>query len=170
MYCRNCGNEISNEASICVRCGVAVGKGNAYCGNCGNSVDPDAVVCVKCGAALKRIVPQNVEKRELVKAIILSLVTCGIYGIYWFVKLTNDMNEMTGRKNDTSGGVSYLLSLITCGIYGFYWAYKMGEKADELSGKESSNKIIYLVLQIFGLGIVVYALAQDTINKAIDNN
>ena len=168
MYCRNCGNEMSNEAAICIRCGVAKGKGNAYCPNCGKSVDPDAVVCINCGVAIKRIAPKNVEKRELVKAIVLSIVTCGIYGIFWFVKLTDEMNAMTGRQNETSGGISFLLTLVTCGIYGIYWAYKMGEKTDELSGNSSSNKILYLVLQLFGFGIVVYALAQDAINKAID--
>ncbi len=26
MYCSHCGNEISDKAAVCVRCGVAVGK------------------------------------------------------------------------------------------------------------------------------------------------
>lgn len=167
MYCRNCGNEMSNEAAFCVRCGVSKGKGSAYCPNCGRAVDPEAVICVGCGVAIKRMTPKNIEKRDLVKAIVLTIVTCGIYGIFWFVKLTDEMNAMTGRQNETSGGISFLLTLVTCGIYGIYWAYKMGEKADELS-ENSSNKILYLVLQLFGLGIVVYALSQDTINKATD--
>ena len=80
------------------------------------------------------------------------------------------MNTVTGRQNDTSGGIAFLLHLVTCGIYGIYWAYKMGEKSDELSGNNSYNKILYLVLMLFGVGIVVYAMAQESINKAIDNN
>lgn len=28
MFCRNCGNEISDKAAICVKCGVATGVGS----------------------------------------------------------------------------------------------------------------------------------------------
>ena len=171
MYCRNCGNEMNSEAVFCVKCGVPAGKGDSFCPVCGNSVDPEAVFCVKCGSAIKKQMPKNVAKRELVKAIILSIVTCGIYGIYWFIKLTDEMNAMTENTVDTSGGMAFLLTLITCGIYGYYWAYKMGQKKDYLMGQQSgSSGILYLVLMLFGLGIVVYALAQDGINKAIDGN
>ena len=43
MYCRNCGNEMNNEAIVCVKCGVPVGKGSGFCHNCGDAVHPDAV-------------------------------------------------------------------------------------------------------------------------------
>ena len=61
--------------------------------------------------------------RSIVVSIILSIVTCGIYGIYWFVKLNDELNAAAGKQNATSGGVAVLLTLVTCGIYGFYWAY-----------------------------------------------
>ena len=35
MFCKNCGNEIADNAAVCVRCGVAAGVGNSYCPNCG---------------------------------------------------------------------------------------------------------------------------------------
>jgi diacylglycerol kinase len=104
-----------------------------------------------------------------VKAIIFSVLTCGIYAIYWFVALTNEMNLLSGNEKDTASGTAFLLTLITCGIYGFYWAYRMGVKRDQLEGKkDGSSAILYLVLMIFGLGIVAYALMQDAINKAIE--
>ena len=170
MYCRNCGKEISNEAVICVHCGVPAGKGNAYCPSCGGEVHPEAVVCVNCGVPLKKQAPKDIQPRNLVTAIILSIVTCGIYGIYWFIKLNDEMNRMTGNENDTSGGIAFLLNLVTCGIYGYYWSYKMGEKSDNFTGKNSSSAILYLVLSIFGLNIVVWALLQDTINKTVENH
>ena len=52
MYCRNCGNEMNNEAAVCVKCGVPTGKGNSYCPNCGVETNPEAVVCVQCGVSL----------------------------------------------------------------------------------------------------------------------
>ena len=50
---------------------------------------------------------------------------------------------------------------------GWYWMYKMGEKCDQIKGVNGSSGILYLILGIFGLGIVSYCLMQDTINKAI---
>lgn len=72
-----------------------------------------------------------IQKRSIPLCIILSLVTCGIYGLYWLVCLANDINTASGRDNDTSGGMVLLLSIITCNIYGLYWMYKAGEKVDE---------------------------------------
>ena len=112
-----------------------------------------------------------IKRRDLATAIILSIVTCGIYSIYWFVKLTDEVNFVTGNAHSTSGGVAFLLTLVTCGIYGFYWAYDMGNKLDNCymaRGMASgSRSVIYLVLNIFGLSIVTYALIQDSVNKLI---
>ena len=110
-----------------------------------------------------------IQKREIVTALILSIVTCGIYGIIWFVKLTDDTNVVSGDPNATSGGMAFLLTLITCGIYGYYWAYKRGEILDNYNVSrglpKSSNAVLYLVLQLFGLGIVAYCLMQSELNK-----
>ena len=114
-----------------------------------------------------------VEKRSVATAIILSIITCGIYGIYWYIKLNDEINTVNGDLNDTSGGMVFLFSIITCGIYMFYWMYKMGDKLDQISVKKGmptqSRGILYIVLTIFGLSIVSYALMQDSLNKFIDN-
>ena len=110
-----------------------------------------------------------IQNRSIAVCIILSIVTCGIYGIYWFICLTNDTNIACGDTEGTSGGVAFLLTLVTCGIYGLYWAYKQGEKIDQAKssrGLESgSNGVLYLVLCIFGLGIISYALMQNELNQ-----
>ena len=106
-----------------------------------------------------------IQRRSIAMCIILSLVTCGIYGIYWFVVLTDDANTLLPDNkglNNTSGGVAFLLSLVTCGIYGLYWAYKQGEKIDEA---KTARGIIYLLLTIFGFGIIAEALMQNELNS-----
>lgn len=109
------------------------------------------------------------QKRNIVTAILLSIVTCGIYGIYWFIALTDEINAVSNHTEDTSGGLAFVFTLITCGIYGWIWYYKMGEKLDEASvnrGLPSQSRgLLYLLLGFFGLGIVSYALMQDTLNK-----
>ncbi len=109
-----------------------------------------------------------IQQRSIAMCIVLSLVTCGIYGIYWFICLTDDANTVSGTVG-TSGGMALVLSLITCGIYGLYWMYKQGEKIDAAKnarGIPSDNSgVIYLVLAIFGFAIISYALMQDSLNK-----
>lgn len=113
------------------------------------------------------------QQRNIGVSIFLSIITCGIYAIYWFIVLSDDTNNLSGHNTDgTSGGVAFLLTIVTCGIYGIYWAYKQGEKINEAKvqrgmAADSSSSILYLVLQIFGFGIVAYALMQNEINKMV---
>lgn len=111
------------------------------------------------------------KRRDPVVAIILSIVTCGIYALYWFVCMTNDSNELADDPNATSGGMALLLGIVTCGIYLIYWNYKMGKKMYEIQLKNNvpatDNSILYLILSIFGLSIVNYFLIQSEINKFI---
>ena len=118
--------------------------------------------------AEKEIKSPTIARRDLAVAIILSIITCGIYGIYWFIVMTEDVNALTD-DHKTSGGMAFVLTLVTCGIYGIYWAYSMGKRMYEYQSARgenvSDNSVLYLVLTIFGFGIVVYALLQDTLNK-----
>ena len=109
-----------------------------------------------------------VQNRNIAMCIILSIVTCGIYGIYWFVCLTDDTNTVSGEVNGTSGILAFILTLVTGGIYGFYWAYKCGDKIDTAKQQRgipaSNGGVLYLILWIFG-GVIAYALIQNELNK-----
>lgn len=111
----------------------------------------------------------GVEQKNIALCIILSLITCGIYGLYWMYTLTEDVNAISGDTNATSGGMVILLSIVTCNIYTWYWLYKQGDRIDNtktMRGKPSSSTgILYLLLGIFGFSIISYALMQDEINK-----
>lgn len=113
-----------------------------------------------------------VQKRNIVTCIILSLVTCGIYGLYWFVCITDDTNAIIDDPNGTSGIMAVILTIVTCGFYGWYWAYKCGEKIDAAKanrGIPSSNSgILYIILFALTGGIVTYALIQNELNKLAD--
>lgn len=110
-----------------------------------------------------------VQKREIVTCILLSLLTCGIYGIIWFIHLTDDVSKVNGDTNATSGGLAFLLTLLTCGIYSHFWAYQMGQKLYSAKTKAgmsaTDNSVLYLVLNLFGLGIVNYCLIQNELNE-----
>ena len=89
-----------------------------------------------------------INKRNLAVSIILTIVTCGIYGIYWFIVMTDDTKNVSGDINGASGGVAFLLTLVTCNIYGYYWAYKQGERID--------NAMYYISFLLFLVCILLY--------------
>lgn len=81
--------------------------------------------------------------------------------------INDEVNRLAGETNATTGGMVFLFTFITCGIYGWYWLYKMGERCDRIKGNPYGNSnILFLILGLFGLGIVSYCLIQDTINKS----
>lgn len=108
-----------------------------------------------------------VKNRNIILCLIFTFITCGIYGIYWYVCLANDTNTVSGIQ-DTSGGMVLLLTIITCGLYGLYWAFKCGEKFDTAKrnrGMAAGNGgILYLLLYLLG-GIIAFALIQNEINN-----
>lgn len=113
------------------------------------------------------------KSKNIAICIVLSLITCGIYGLIWMASLTNDINSEL-NEDGTSGGMCVLYSILTCGIYSFYWLYRIGEKTARLKAKTSGNTpdtsspILFLVLGVFGLSLVVYALIQSEINRAVE--
>lgn len=113
------------------------------------------------------------QKRSIVKAVIYSFITCGLYGCYWFIKLTDEAHEAAGRQTTASGGMALLFSIVTCGIYMFFWMYKMGETLTEAKQRrgmhaDGNDGLMYLIFTFAGLAIVSEALIQSTLNDIID--
>lgn len=110
-----------------------------------------------------------VQNRNIAVCIILTLVTCGLYGLYWLVCLANDVNAVSGRTNEASGGMVLVLTIITCNIYHIYWMYKAGEKIDtarQMRGMPSQNNgVLYLILTLIGFGWIAWALLQNELNN-----
>ena len=44
-----------------------------------------------------------IQKRNIAMYIILSIVTCGIFGIYWFICLTDD-SKLAANDNESASG------------------------------------------------------------------
>ena len=112
MYCRNCGNEMSNEAVVCVKCGVPVGKGNTFCPVCGEETNPDAVICVKCGASLENKTNETGEKSKLAAG--LLGIFLGAYGVH---------NFYLGFTKKAV--IQIIVTFVTCGI-GSLWGFIEG--------------------------------------------
>ena len=111
-------------------------------------------------------------KRSIVTSLILAICTFGLYGLYWFIAITNEVNALSRHERDTSGGMALFLTIITCGLYGIFWAYRLGKKITEIKYNRDllANDVsfAYMLLHLFGLPIVVYILAQAEINNTLD--
>jgi hypothetical protein len=107
---------------------------------------------------------------SIAKDIVLSLITCGIYYMFfWQRRKINTVNYLLG-KEEYSFGKWFLLSLITCGIYHIYHEYVMAQSIIEIQKKlsrpESANlPLLSIILTIFAIGIIADAIQQSELNK-----
>jgi hypothetical protein len=105
----------------------------------------------------------NIKRRELVMSIILSLVTCGIYSIYWIVMLTR---EAVSVKDPAYNGILEIVLMLLLPFLGFFLTEKKFAEGCAARGiAHSDNSVVYLVLGLFGLNIVSLCLMQNDLNK-----
>lgn len=81
--------------------------------------------------------------RSLLKFILFSILTCGIYSIIFFSSISDDINRIaTGRDGKRTTHyclMTFILSPLTCGIYAFYWWHTFSERI----GEEARARGIY---------------------------
>ena len=101
--------------------------------------------------------------------IILTLVTCGIYGLFWQNRIFKATNVLLGEERFTFL-TWFLLTLVTCGIYNLYAQYQLGEALHQGLVKEGglgndNLALLGLLLSIFGLQVVAMAIEQNELNQ-----
>lgn len=102
------------------------------------------------------------KKRSIGLMILLSLITFGIYPVYWQCSFQNQLKKVTGKG---FGGLGhFFMTLFTFGIYGLYWQYAAGKRLAS-AGAKSDNAILYLVLSLFGLGFINMFVMQSQANN-----
>lgn len=123
-------------------------------------------------------------ERSLVKWIIFSIITCGIYDLFFIYALARDINEMCAEDGKETAGLLklILLSLVTCGIYGIYWYYSLGNRIQananeqyDLNFTENGTTILLWMIigtLICGIGsfVAIHIIIKNTNALAIAYN
>lgn len=108
----------------------------------------------------------NIKKRNIVTAIILSIITCGIYMIYWAIMLAK---EAVSVNDSNDNGLVEILLMIFLPFLGFFLAEQKLAKGCAAKGiAHNDNSILYLILGIVGLSIVNFCMMQNDLNKIVD--
>ncbi len=107
-----------------------------------------------------------IKNRNIVTCILLSLVTCGIYGIYWTIMLAKDAVSV---KDSSDNGLLEIVLMLFLPFLGLFLAEKkFAEGCAEKGIAHSDNSIVYLVLGLVGLGIVGFCMMQNDLNKLVN--
>lgn len=101
ITCKECGQPISDSASVCPHCGASVVK-DVYCPDCGTRMPENVKFCPKCGRAF----PSSGRDRKDKLAAGLLAIFLGYLGIHYFY-----LGKTTG------GIITIVLSLCTCGVW-----------------------------------------------------
>jgi hypothetical protein len=123
-----------------------------------------------------------IKKRGLLGLILLSIITLGIYGLYWIYKLAKDVNSICEGDGKKTGGLLkfILLGIITFGIYDLVWLYMLGDRLQDnaprygLAFKESGGAVLlWYILGAFiivGPFIALYIIIKNTNSLAEEYN
>ncbi len=131
MYCSKCGTYIRYNARFCPSCGKSVleeKNGKA-----------DLVFSKKYDLNLYDTTLK--ANRNFLLYIFLSIITCGIYALFFWNSYTKDLNKVCNDgQNAPNSLIVFILSILTCGIYYLCWIYKNANRI-----KEAGNRFNVMV-------------------------
>lgn len=106
------------------------------CAKCGTEIADEAVACPNCGCGVAPGI-QLSTNRSLLKFVLLSIITLGIYGIVVMSKVSTDINliasKYDGKKTMHYCLVLFIFSWLTFGIVPLVWGHRISARiGDEL--------------------------------------
>lgn len=63
---------------------------------------------------------RRVYKRNVALSIIYTIITFGIYGIFWQFEIAKESNALSKNDKGFCPALVVFINIITCGIYGVY--------------------------------------------------
>ena len=108
-----------------------------FCSKCGAQLQDDAVICMGCGCKVEgapsdKPVYQLKTSRGLIKFILLSAITFGIYGLVAMSEVSTSINTIAskndGKKTMHFCLVTFIFSWLTFGILPIVWYHSISAR------------------------------------------
>ena len=103
-------------------------------------------------------------KKSIDTVVILTIITCGIYGFWWMYNAHQELTRASGVTPTLSPVITLILAIFVSPVGFGLFGYDAARAMDKLCGKEGEHTVGYLVLGIF-LPIVQIAVVQNDINR-----
>ena len=95
------------------------------------------------------------QHRDPIMVILLSIITFGIYSLFWYVTTKNEMNAK-GAQIPTAW-------LIIIPFVNIWWYWKFSEGVEIVTNKGMETVIAFLLIYL--LGVIGEAIIQNELNK-----
>lgn len=116
------------------------------------------------------------ENRSPALVLILSIVTLGLYLIYWYYKVYDELKRATGSTPTENDFVlDFILVLVTCSLWGVYVDYRISRQLEEIMAatnqpvNETATLVVVLDVIAYPTAYITNllssAIQQDVMNK-----
>ena len=114
------------------------------------------------------------KRHEFVMTFLLSYVTSGIYGIYVWYDMANNINEVDTTSGETPLMNAWLalllINTVTCGIFGIFWYIKFFKKLVAIAqtrgiqvAPTDNPVLLWLIMLVPVYGYYVLCEAYNTV-------
>lgn len=170
MYCRYCGTLVNEGAAYCKCCGRPVVWQTQTAGAGAGEGAAEANYTLQPQAMIGT---DGLVWRSLVKVVLFSVLTFGIYGVYLIYQISKQL-----APYETKTTLSPLVQTILCAIlpiYFWYWCFKKTYKLRDIMIQNTSETkedtlvavILSVVLAIASFGLGSLIIMQLMINKIL---
>lgn len=111
---------------------------------------------------------EKLQVRSMTKYVLLRIFTGGIYQMYFYYKLSLDVEAVCEGDGVESSNylVKVLLNVLTFGLYSLYWNYKLGQRlyvnAPRYGFKMMESGRDILILKLLSNGMIsAYELIKN---------
>ena len=121
-----------------------------------------------------------IKPREPGLILVFSVISCGIYLIYWYYKIYEELELLNGSTpTGHSFILDFFLNIVTCGIYGIWVDYKISIVLKDMQvarnhPSPSDTGVLVVVLDIaafftgYMTNFISSAIQQDLLNKTME--
>lgn len=111
------------------------------------------------------------KKRKLFTMFILTIVTLGIYYLYWLIVAGKELGDEVGARSNMF--LTILLVVFTFGLGAIYLFAKYSVLTQQIASNRNEfveeDSTLLIVLTVFGCGLLSMFIVQDKINGFVED-